>query len=156
MRVVEIRYTRKFNLKNYENEDIGIVAQVDEGENVQEAFNTLKETAKFLRSAEVEPAKAAEPTKAPTSSAASKAFSLDEFLNHQWMGKKLADGSYAKGTRNWGWDYAYQDREGTLPNFSEESLKMLQNGPIDLGDGYEAALDESQTFVHMSKPKKRR
>ena len=35
-------FTRKFNLGNYETQDIKILAEVDEGENVDEAFLKLK------------------------------------------------------------------------------------------------------------------
>lgn len=42
MKVRTIRYVRKFNLGNYETQDIELIAEVGENENVDEAFLKLK------------------------------------------------------------------------------------------------------------------
>ena len=38
MRTKEIQYSRKFNLGNFETEDIGVVLELDEGEKAVEAL----------------------------------------------------------------------------------------------------------------------
>jgi len=40
MKIVEVRFTRKINLGNYETEDIGLTATINDNEN---AFDALKE-----------------------------------------------------------------------------------------------------------------
>jgi len=42
MKIKTIEFTKKFNLGNYETQDIKILAEVDEKENVDEAFLNLK------------------------------------------------------------------------------------------------------------------
>jgi len=42
MRPRELHYARKFNLGNYESEEIGLVVQLDQVEDLDEAFKTLK------------------------------------------------------------------------------------------------------------------
>ena len=42
MKLKQITYTRKFNLGNYETQDIQLTAELDENENVDEAFMKLK------------------------------------------------------------------------------------------------------------------
>jgi len=42
MKIKTIEFTKKFNLGNYETQDINILAEVDEKENVDEAFLKLK------------------------------------------------------------------------------------------------------------------
>ena len=42
MKLKQIIYTRKFNLGNYETQDIQLTAELDEDENVDEAFMKLK------------------------------------------------------------------------------------------------------------------
>ena len=42
MQILEVRYSRRFNLGNYESEEIGLSAQLEAGDNLDEAFKTLK------------------------------------------------------------------------------------------------------------------
>jgi len=42
MKIKTIEFTKKFNLGNYETQDIKILAEVGENENVDEAFLALK------------------------------------------------------------------------------------------------------------------
>ena len=42
MNFKSIEFTKKFNLGNYETQDIRILVELDEGENVDEAFLKLK------------------------------------------------------------------------------------------------------------------
>jgi len=42
MKYKTIEFTKKFNLGNYETQDIKILVEVEEGENVDEAFLKLK------------------------------------------------------------------------------------------------------------------
>lgn len=42
MRLKQIVYTKKFNLGNYETQDIQLTAELDENENIDEAFLKLK------------------------------------------------------------------------------------------------------------------
>lgn len=42
MKIKELEYSRLFNLENYENERIGLVADLDETEDLDENFRTLK------------------------------------------------------------------------------------------------------------------
>jgi hypothetical protein len=159
MKVVEIRYSRKFDLKGYENEDISLVATLDPNEDVKSAFDALKATAHILKSPDnvVEPTKAAELPKASKPSfAAPAAFSQDEFLRHEWKGKRLAEGSWAKGSNSYGWDFAVKNREDDISPFSTEALMLLDKGLVQLDGGFEVSLDESKTFVHIQKAKKRK
>lgn len=43
MRVAEVRYSKKFNLGNYESEEFSLSAVLDEGEDAQEILKHLKE-----------------------------------------------------------------------------------------------------------------
>ncbi len=42
MKFKTIEFTKKFNLGNYETQDIRILAEIEENENVDEAFVKLK------------------------------------------------------------------------------------------------------------------
>ena len=42
MQILEVRYSRRFNLGNYEGEEIGLSAQLDASDNLDEVFKTLK------------------------------------------------------------------------------------------------------------------
>ena len=42
MQILEIRYSRRFNLGNYESEEIGLAAQLEAGDNLDEVFRVLK------------------------------------------------------------------------------------------------------------------
>ena len=42
MKYKTIEFTRKFNLGNYETQDVRILVELDENENVDEAFVKLK------------------------------------------------------------------------------------------------------------------
>ena len=42
MQIIEVHYTRKFNLGNYESEEIGLAAQLEAGDNLDETFRILK------------------------------------------------------------------------------------------------------------------
>ena len=42
MKIKRICYRRKFNLGNYENEDIEFIADVDEDEDPEQAFKKLR------------------------------------------------------------------------------------------------------------------
>ena len=42
MKIKQIIYTKKFNLGNYETQDIQLTAELNENENVDEAFIKLK------------------------------------------------------------------------------------------------------------------
>ena len=42
VRILEVRYTRRFNLGNYESEEIGLAAQLEVGDELDEVFKTLK------------------------------------------------------------------------------------------------------------------
>ncbi|MFQ6095959.1 MAG: hypothetical protein ACE5NN_07425 [Candidatus Bathyarchaeia archaeon] len=69
-------------------------------------------------------------------------FDPQELLNHDWKGRKLDDGSYAKGTLSWGWDFADQ--------FSADIIKTLEKGP-QIVDRYEFSLDKERNLVHVRK-----
>jgi len=42
MQILEVQYSRRFNLGNYESEEIGLSARLDEGDSLDEVFKTLK------------------------------------------------------------------------------------------------------------------
>ena len=42
MQIMEVHYTRKFNLGNYESEEISLSAQLEAGDSLDEVFKTLK------------------------------------------------------------------------------------------------------------------
>jgi len=53
-------------------------------------------------------------------------FNSEELMQHQWKGRKLAEGKYTEGTTSWGWDF--KDR------FSENTLKVLMKGPVTIDE----------------------
>jgi hypothetical protein len=55
-----------------------------------------------------------------------------ELVRHSWKGKKQADGSYAKGSLSWGWDFR--------DNFEDSTIRLLEKGPQAIG-GYEFCLN---------------
>jgi hypothetical protein len=151
MKMKEIGYSRKFNL-GAETEEISLVAELEGLENIGEAFREIKETVFALQTEGV----TAEPpsitrgrdTDIPWS------FNPQEFLDHKWKGKKLNDGSYSEGNCSWGWDFAYRDIEHEEPNFSADALKLLSQGPINIGDDYTVKLNSSGTLVQIQKQRK--
>ena len=42
MQILEVRYSRRFNLGNYESEEISLAAQLEAGDELDEVFKTLK------------------------------------------------------------------------------------------------------------------
>jgi len=152
MNVTEIKYSRKFNLGNYETEEIGLTANLEGLEDISEAFRELKQTVFGLQAegVDAEPPRTTQTTVTPVP----WSFNPEEFLDHAWKGKKLDDGSYAKGSCDWGWDFI-TDRD-QHPNFSEASLKVLENGPIQLGNDYTVKLNDSKTLVQIQKIRKRK
>ena len=153
MKLTEIRYTRKFNLGNYETEEIGLTAELEGLENIGDAFRELKQTVFALQAEGV----SAEPPAVTRARDKDVPWTFDpnEFLSHEWKGKRKDDGTYEKGSLSWGWDFVYKDREHQETNFSEASLKVLENGPIAIGDDYEIRFNESKTLVQIQKQKKK-
>lgn len=149
----EITYTRKFNIGNYESEEIGVVAELEGLENITDTFRELKQTV-FALQAEGQKAEPPPVTQQPNNKVP-WSFDPNEFLSHEWKGKRKDDGTYEKGSLSWGWDFTYKDREHQQPNFSEASLKVLENGPIDIGDDYTVKLNETGTLVHIQKQKRK-
>lgn len=62
---------------------------------------------------------------------------------HEWKGRKNQDGSYAKGSLSWGWDFQNQ--------FPEGAIEVLKKGPLQI-DQYEFSLNPlGQGFVQTKK-----
>ena len=154
MNIKEIGYSRKFNLGNYETEEINLTATLEELEDISEAFRELKQTVFGLQAegVDAEPPRITQTTGTPVS----WLFNPQEFLDHEWKGKRLDDGSYSKGSCSWGWDFAFKDKDHNEPNFSEASLKVLENGSIRIGDDYEVQFNESKTLVQIQKIRKKK
>lgn len=49
-------------------------------------------------------------------------FDSEDLMKHDWKGKKIGEGEYAKGSLNWGWDFR--------DNFKPETIKALEDGKI--------------------------
>ena len=62
--------------------------------------------------------------------------------DHEWKNKKLAEGSYTKGSLSWGWDFADQ--------FPEFVIQVLRKEPLEI-DRYVFSLDEAQKIVQTRK-----
>ena len=50
MQITEIKYSKRFNLGNYEAEEIGLVADVMDGKNISKCLEELKTTISKMRS----------------------------------------------------------------------------------------------------------
>jgi hypothetical protein len=53
MKIKTMRYERRWNLGNYEHEVLDFTCDVNEGEDVAEAFKKLRETVIFLQGSKV-------------------------------------------------------------------------------------------------------
>ena len=45
MKIKSVRFVRKFNLGNFENQDIDLTAEIEEGETVDQVIQALKKKA---------------------------------------------------------------------------------------------------------------
>ena len=71
-------------------------------------------------------------------------FNPDDLMQHEWKGKRLSDGEYAKGSLSWGWDFR--------DNFPESVIKVLEKGPLTI-DQYEFSLSDTGNLVYARKKK---
>jgi len=69
---------------------------------------------------------------------------LDLTEHEGWKAKKLDDGSYAKGSLNWGWDFA--------DKFSGTVIEALKKGSLEI-DRYEFTLNPSGNIVQVRRKK---
>lgn len=69
-------------------------------------------------------------------------FDPDILFQHEWKGRRKADGSYAKGSLEWGWDFK--------DNFPENVIKVLKKGPLTI-DQYEFSLSDTGNLVYARK-----
>ena len=69
-------------------------------------------------------------------------FNPEELMKHEWKGKKTGEGTYAKGSTSWGWDF--RDK------FTPAVIAVLEKGPITIGE-YEFTVSES--IVNAKKKK---
>lgn len=67
----------------------------------------------------------------------------NELLKHEWKGRKTGPREYAKGSLDFGWDFAN--------NFSDAVVEALEKGPLDI-DKYRFNLT-SQGIVQTKKKK---
>jgi len=155
LKIKQVSYSRKFNLGNYESEEIGFpVVVLEDFDTVDGSLEQLKGQVMRIH----EKLKTLEPPEQaiPVTQQPSVPYGFDptEFLDHEWKGKKREDGSYEKGSCGWGWDFLYADREHTEPNFSKVAISVLERGPVRIGDDYEVSLNESGSLVQIQKAKK--
>jgi hypothetical protein len=68
-------------------------------------------------------------------------------INHAWKGKKQSDGSYAKGSCAWGWDFTDQ--------FPKDLIQVLEKGPVTI-DKYEFGVTETGAIVQAKEKKEGR
>jgi len=68
-------------------------------------------------------------------------FNPQELLDHEWKGRKTGQNSYAKGSLEYGWDFA--------DKFSPDVLECL---PLTI-NGYRFSLTENKKLVHTEKVK---
>ena len=78
-----------------------------------------------------------EPTQIPE-------FNPDDLMQHEWKGKRLSNGEYAKGSLSWGWDFR--------DNFPESVIRVLEKGPFTI-DQYEFSLSDTGNLVYARKKK---
>jgi hypothetical protein len=71
-------------------------------------------------------------------------FDPTTLTGHEWKGKKTGDKQYAKGSCDWGWDFADQ--------FPKETIDILKKGPQTI-DKYTFTLSESGNIVQARKAK---
>jgi hypothetical protein len=83
-----------------------------------------------------------QPQLSPLHSADLPQFDPEELMKHEWKGKKTGEGTYAKGSTAWGWDF--KDK------FPESVIKVLEKGPIEI-DQYTFTLE--RTLVQAKKKK---
>jgi hypothetical protein len=139
MKIVEIEYERLFSLGQYENERIGLKAEVDpETEIIVDCYKNLKATVLSLHEEGKlldESKKVAEEQKLKDKPASVVPdFDPEDLMKHEWKGKRTGQGQYAEGSLLWGWDF----RE----NFKPETIKALeQDSVLTIGE-YEFALSE--------------
>lgn len=69
-------------------------------------------------------------------------FNPEELMKHEWKGKKTGEGTYAKGSTSWGWNFKDQ--------FSKDVITVLEKGPLTIGE-HEFTL--SGTIVNAKKKK---
>lgn len=65
-------------------------------------------------------------------------FAPQELMDHQWKGRKIAEGKYGKGSLVWGWDFANAFPDGVI--------KLLEKGPFTI-DKYEFSLNPAGNLV---------
>jgi hypothetical protein len=69
-----------------------------------------------------------------------------DLLEHEgWKAKRLSDGTYAKGSLNWGWDFA--------DNFPRSVIRVLEKGPFEI-DRYVFTLNQSGNLVQARRKRK--
>ena len=92
----------------------------------------------FATATEVQKLELGPPPELPPDVTHPTAFDPEELMQHPWKGKKTSTG-YAKGSLEWGWDFADQ--------FSPEALEAL---PQTIG-GYQFTLSDNQKIVSVAK-----
>jgi len=71
-------------------------------------------------------------------------FNTEDLMKHEWKAKRNQDGTYAKGSLSWGWDFA--------DKFDKAVIEVLRKGPLEI-DEYVFSLDGSGTLVQTKKKK---
>lgn len=136
-----IEYSRVFRVAEYESERIHVAADLSVGDDLDTCFKTLKGQVMKLHEElkTLEPPAVGIPVKHTPQIPYD--FNPQEFLDYpSWKSKRNEDGSYKKGSVDWGWDFI-ENRDGAK-NFSEAALKVLENGPVRIGDDYEVSMTD--------------
>ena len=164
MKIKTLEYHRKFNIGNYQTEEYGLIAELEEGDNYTECARELKQSVYDLQA---EGTKIKPPSKDSNSEINKKTSSTilkpeaelevllssihREFKEYpNWKkGAKKPDGTYEKGSLHYGWEFV-ETLDGAL-NFSEDAMKLLGNGDIKIGDEYIVKLSKDGRFVNIQK-----
>lgn len=149
-----ISYSRKFNLGNYESEEISVAADLEDLETLDQSVEQLKSQVMRIHEGlkTLESPKTAISVTRPPDKKIPWEFNPQEFLDYaNWKNKKIGPREYTKGSISWGWEFI-EDLETGQKNFSEAALKALDKGPVRIGDDYE--ITKTDRIVQTKRIKK--
>ena len=144
MRIEKVEYRKRFNLGNYETEEIGFTAEIEPGDEPRVVLEMLRHEVHQCSEKRLEvPARAETPAAQPAEQKILD-FDAEDLMAHSWKGQRIdkqdRSKGYKPGSLAWGWDFQGE--------FSEPTIQLLKKGPHTI-DQYEFSLDEG--LVHTTK-----